>query len=72
MATTLDERQVSRRVYCGHCHKQIPKSSFYRHRNRYYDHVTGEWRETDSLNTTYLQEVTVDMELLRGVDSRSG
>ena len=30
-------------IYCSHCMKNVPKSTFYRHRNRFFDPVSGLW-----------------------------
>ena len=72
MATSLDDRESCRRLYCGHCHELIPKSSFYRHRNRYYNHVTGEWSETDGSSTTHMEGDPIDVELLRELERVDG
>ena len=28
-------------LFCGHCEKLLPRSTFYRHRNRYF--INGKW-----------------------------
>ena len=34
---------VARKEYCPHCGKNVPKSTFYRHRSKFYDPVRRCW-----------------------------
>ena len=74
MATPRGMEELARRglYYCDHCHKRIPRSSFYRHRNQYYNHVTGEWNEADASNNTCMEVDTVDDELFQITETRNG
>ena len=33
----------SRSIFCPHCDEEVPKSTFYRHRDKYFDPLSSEW-----------------------------
>lgn len=37
-------KKPSRELYCQHCHQTVTKSTFYRHRSKYYDPISDVWR----------------------------
>ena len=41
-------KRLRRTLYCGHCLKHVSKSTYYRHREQYYDEVKQQWL-TDAL-----------------------
>lgn len=48
------------RIFCPHCDERVSKSTYYRHREKYYDVRTGEWRTgvegvTSSARTSVLE-----------------
>ena len=36
--------KARRLIYCEHCSKEVPKSTYYRHRSEFYDEATQKWR----------------------------
>ena len=65
MATSSSIEETGRRaskrkrdlLFCGHCEKYVSKSSFYRHRDAYFDPVLGKWeRENHRLLEISVQE----------------
>lgn len=34
---------LAREMHCPHCEKSVPKSTFYRHRSRFFDPVNAVW-----------------------------
>ena len=34
------------RTFCPHCEEAVSKSTYYRHREKFYDVRTGEWRKS--------------------------
>lgn len=36
-------RGRKRRRYCEHCEKDLTKSTYYRHKNKFFDHCNGTW-----------------------------
>ena len=39
-------KNLRRLWYCGHCDKDVSKSTFYAHRRLYYDRKTKKWSKT--------------------------
>ena len=50
--TVLPPRRIKRkRVYCDHCDNYLSKSTYYRHRSKYYNIATGKWiKVSDATN----------------------
>ena len=45
MSTSREQGGESKRLkYCPHCDAEVPKTTFYRHREKYYDVVKRVWR----------------------------
>lgn len=42
--------QSRRMVFCIHCDSKVPKSTYYRHREEFFDPVTNVWRLPGSTN----------------------
>ena len=42
--------QSRRMVFCVHCDSDVPKSTYYRHREEFFDPVTNVWRLPGSTN----------------------
>lgn len=38
-------------MFCPHCGDTVPKSTFYRHRSRFYDPVSGIWNDDTPSST---------------------
>lgn len=39
-----DEKSSQQRyLFCPHCTKMLSKSTYYRHRQQYYNHISGTW-----------------------------
>lgn len=44
MSTRREPRQWQR-LFCPHCGEKVSKSTYYRHREEYYDARSGEWKK---------------------------
>ena len=42
--------QSRRMMFCVHCDSEVPKSTYYRHREEFFDPVTNVWRLAGSTN----------------------
>lgn len=51
------KRQPWDRVFCHHCHKYLPKSMFYPHKETYFSHVSGEWQQKNHNSVSRAKEV---------------
>ena len=49
------DESYSRLLYCRHCDRLLLKSTFYRHRNKYFDTVAGKWTKLQDENTCLVQ-----------------
>ena len=38
-----EARSSKRRKYCDHCSKSVGYSTYYKHREQFFDHVTNQW-----------------------------
>ena len=47
---TLPSRQKTR-YFCGHCKEYLGKSTFYKHKKRYYNHSSRTWQLVNSAKT---------------------
>ena len=41
---TAKRRRRIGSVYCGHCKQRVPTSTYYRHREQFFDVVTQQWQ----------------------------
>ena len=39
------KRRKSVLIYCGHCQESLPASTYYRHREEFYNPVNQQWQE---------------------------
>ena len=37
-------KRVRSKLFCGHCTQLLPKSTFYRHKEKFYNSVSSEWQ----------------------------
>ena len=35
-------------LFCPHCDEYLSNSTFYRHKEAFYNHVSGEWKKSDA------------------------
>ena len=47
----LSPKRKRRCILCGHCNRLVPSSTFYRHREQYFDVVAQKWQT--SVNESY-------------------
>ena len=38
--------------FCGHCRRLLPKSTYYRHRELYYDDISQKWNDIQEFSST--------------------
>ena len=41
------KRRSRERIFCGHCSEYLPKTTFYRHRDTFFNSVSNEWNKQD-------------------------
>lgn len=47
MSTTTREPRQWQRIFCPHCGEKVSKSTYYRHREEFYDVRSGGWKGSD-------------------------
>ena len=50
MASGIDGRCSRQKIFCAHCNDYLPKSTFYRHRDCFFNPVSKEWQKSDADN----------------------
>lgn len=51
------KRRSRDRVFCHHCHEYLPKSTFYRHKEAFFSHVSRQWQQKDDSCVSRAKEV---------------
>ena len=46
------KRRCRNQLFCGHCKKFLPKSTFYRHKSDYYNNVSKTWQQLDTSSSS--------------------
>ena len=49
-----------REVFCGHCDMKVPRSTFYRHRENFFDEIRQEWLPQQQTSTSTDETVEAD------------
>lgn len=44
MASGSEPRRCRQKLFCGHCNDYLPKSTFYRHRDSFFNPASDEWQ----------------------------
>ena len=56
-ACAANSKRRRRTLYCGHCLEEVSKSTYYRHREKYYDEVEQRWSTLCSDSSTEESEL---------------
>ena len=61
--TSPTSKRRRRSIYCGHCDRHVPPSTYYRHREQFFDVVSQQWQtfslqDSDSDRPELLSETT--------------
>ena len=59
MASGSESRRCRQKHFCGHCNDYLPKSTFYRHRDSFFNPVSNEWQRRDNAGSSSHQHAGV-------------
>ena len=62
----VDSESLLKRKFCFHCNDYVPKTTFYRHREQYFDPVTQVWTLSEESENS-----TLGSEMIENMDSNS-
>lgn len=48
----MRSKTKSRRRFCEHCQKNLPRTTYFQHRRQYYNKDTGEWCTSNADNSS--------------------
>ena len=69
----VTKRRYRDRVFCPHCEDYLPNSTFYRHKETFYNPVSREWRkENDSVESRCRRGIDMGMDVAAAAESSSG
>ena len=64
IAEIIDSESISKRKFCFHCNDYVPKTTFYRHREQYFDPITQVWTlSEENDNSTLGSEMIENMDI---------
>ena len=60
----IDSESLLKRKFCFHCNDYVPKTTFYRHREQYFDPITQVWTlSEENENSTLRSEMIENMDI---------
>ena len=59
-------------LHCGHCDSYLSKSAYYRHREAFFNPVSGQWLRLKEHSPTVVSAVSSDLALSESFDYEGG